>query len=69
MAGKRIALIHNGWQSLDITYKEYAAHMKERHKAASIFEVRKAYASRPLPDEQFRQITQGADAVIVALGN
>ncbi len=69
LAGKRVALIHNGWQSLDITYREYAASMTERHKAAKVFEVRKAYASRPLPDEQFRQITEGADAVIVGLGN
>ncbi len=69
LAGKRIAFIHNGWQSLDATFAEFARYLSARHAVAATFEVRKAYASRPLPNAQFRRIAQEADASIIALGN
>ena len=69
LAGKTIGLLNNGWRSLDITYREFDRVLREKFEVSRVIEKRKAVPSRPMPEQDLKELIADADGVIVGLGS
>lgn len=66
--GKVVALLANGWRSLDTTYDEFRELLYERYQVAEIIDKRKG-GSSPLPLEDLEDVARRADVAVSGLGN
>jgi hypothetical protein len=67
LAGTRVAVVDNGWTSMDVMFPEFERRLRE----LGVTEITrwKTPNSRPAADETLDDIAAHADAAIVGLGN
>lgn len=66
--GKVVALMANGWRSLDTCYDEFRNLLHERYEVSEVIEKRKLGA-HPYSTEDLDDIARRADVAITGLGN
>lgn len=68
LEGLRVAVLNNGWRSMEIMSRTFAAYFPERHRVASVREWR-IPTSNETPVALLEEIAASSDAAIVGLAN
>jgi hypothetical protein len=68
LVGRSVALLDNGWSSLETIYARFEELLRERHGVARITRE-KIPIGRAAPHERMRALAAEADVAIVGLAN
>ncbi len=68
LEGLRVAVLNNGWRSMDLMARTFATYLPERHGVASVREWR-IPTSNETPTPLLEEVAATSDAAIVGLAN
>lgn len=68
LEGLRLAVLNNGWRSMDLMSATFAAYFPERYRVASVREWR-IPTSNETPVSLLEEVAANADLAIVGLAN
>lgn len=68
LEGLRVAVLNNGWRSMDLMSRTFASYFPERHRVASVREWR-IPTSNETPVALLEEVAASSDVAIVGLAN
>ncbi len=68
LAGKRVAIVSNGWASMDTITSRLVERLKERHGVADV-KLYSVHINKPITSDTLEDIAGECDAAIVGIAN
>jgi len=67
--GKVVGFLDNGKWNVDALFARLEEHLRQRYRLGGVIKRRKPNISKPAPAEIIRELAEGCDLVITAIGD